>query len=55
MWPTPTDPDGHRFWFEEHYSQTVDARLKANIEASRFDDRIDRAIADHKAGRTEPL
>jgi hypothetical protein len=42
-------------WFEERYSQAVDARLKADIEAGRFDDRIDRAIADHKAGRTEPL
>ncbi len=42
-------------WFEERYSQTVDARLKADIEAGRFDERISRAIADHKAGRTEPL
>ena len=42
-------------WFEERYSQTVDARLKADIEGGRFDERISRAIADHKAGRTEPL
>lgn len=42
-------------WFEQRYSQAVDARLTADIEAGRFDDRIDRAIADHKAGRTEPL
>jgi hypothetical protein len=42
-------------WFEERYSQTVDERLKADIEAGRFDERIDRAIVDHKAGRTEPL
>jgi hypothetical protein len=42
-------------WFEERYSQTVDARLKAGVEAGRFDERINRAIADHKAGRTELL
>jgi hypothetical protein len=42
-------------WFDERYTQIVDARLKADIEAGRFDERINRAIADHKAGRTEPL
>ncbi|HEY6345652.1 MAG TPA: hypothetical protein VIY49_29485 [Bryobacteraceae bacterium] len=42
-------------WLDEHYSQPVDARLKADIEAGRFDERISRAVADHKAGRTEPL
>jgi hypothetical protein len=30
-------------------------QLKAAIDAGRFDDRITRALADHKAGRTEPL
>lgn len=42
-------------WFDERYSHSVDARLKAEIEAGRFDERISRALADHKAGRTEPL
>lgn len=42
-------------WFEERYSETVDARLKADIKAGRFDKRINRAIADHKAGITELL
>jgi hypothetical protein len=42
-------------WFEECYSQAVDARLKADIEMGRFDDSIDRAIADHKAGKTQPF
>ena len=42
-------------WLEEHYSQPIDAQLKADIEAGRFDERISRAIVDHKAGRTEPL
>jgi hypothetical protein len=42
-------------WLDEHYSQPVDARLRGDIEAGRFDERISRAIADQKAGRTEPL
>jgi hypothetical protein len=42
-------------WLDERYAQAVDARLKADIDAGRFDDRISRAIADYKAGRTEPL
>jgi hypothetical protein len=42
-------------WFDERYPQEVDARLKADIEAGRFDDRIARAVADDKTGRTQPL
>lgn len=42
-------------WLDENYSQPVDAQLKADIDSGRFDDRISRAIADHKAGRTQPL
>jgi hypothetical protein len=42
-------------WIDEHYPQQVDAQLKAGIEAGYFDERINRAIADHKAGRTRPL
>ena len=42
-------------WLDEHYLHSGDVQLKAAIDAGRFDDRIARAIADHKAGRTEPL
>jgi hypothetical protein len=42
-------------WLDEHYLQPTDIQLKAAINAGRFDERIARAIADHKAGRTEPL
>jgi hypothetical protein len=42
-------------WLDEHYMQSGDIQLKAAIDAGRFDDRIARALADHKAGRTEPL
>jgi hypothetical protein len=42
-------------WLDEHYMQSGDIQLRAAIDAGRFDDRIARALADHKAGRTEPL
>jgi hypothetical protein len=42
-------------WLDEHYIQSGDLQLKAAIDGGRFDDRIARAVADHKAGRTEPL
>jgi hypothetical protein len=42
-------------WLDERYLHAGDAQLKAAIDAGRFDDRITRALADHKAGRTEPL
>jgi hypothetical protein len=42
-------------WLDERYSLPVDAQLKADIEAGRFDDRIARAVADDKTGKTQPL
>jgi hypothetical protein len=33
----------------------VDAQLKADLEAGRMDDRINRALDDYKSGRTQPL
>ena len=40
---------------DEQYLQPSDIQLKAAIDAGRFDERIARAVADHKVGRTEPL
>ena len=42
-------------WFDERYPQQIDAHLKADIEAGRFDDRITRAVSDYNTGRTQPL
>ena len=42
-------------WLDEPYPPSVDVQLKADIEAGRFDDRIARAVADDKAGKTQPL
>jgi hypothetical protein len=42
-------------WLDRHCPQPIDAQLKADLDAGRMDDRINRALADHKAGRTESL
>ena len=42
-------------WLDEHCPQPIDAQLKADLEAGRIDGRINRALADHKAGNTQPL
>jgi hypothetical protein len=52
---TPDQREELYVWLDEHYLRSGDTQLKAAIEAGRFDDRIARALADHKAGRTEPL
>jgi hypothetical protein len=52
---TPDQREELHVWLDEHYLQSGDMQLKAAIDAGRFDDRIARPPADHKAGRTEPL
>ena len=52
---TPDQREQLYVWLDEHYLQSGEMQLKAAIDAGRFDDRIARALADHKAGRTEPL
>jgi DNA-directed RNA polymerase specialized sigma24 family protein len=52
---TPEQREELYLWLDEHYLQPSDIQLKAAIDAGRFDDRIARAVADHNAGRTEPL
>lgn len=52
---TPDQREELYLWLDEHYLHSGDMQLKRAIDAGRFDERIARAIADHKAGRTEPL
>ncbi len=33
----------------------IDAQLKNDLDAGRIDDRIARALGDHRAGNTQPL
>jgi len=52
---TPQELEELYLWLDQHYPQPIDAQLKADLEAGRIDDRINRALADHKAGNTQPL
>ena len=40
-------------WIDQN--SPVDVQLKSDLDAGRFDDRIARALADHRAGNTQPL
>jgi hypothetical protein len=44
-----------RKWFDELLEQRVDKWLEREVEAGRFDELAEEALADHKAGRTRPL
>lgn len=45
-----------RRWLDQYNGpQPVDLQLEADLKAGKIDDRLRRAIADHKAGRTEQL
>ena len=52
---TPQQREELYLWLDQQYPQPIDAQLKADLDAGRIDDRINRALADHKAGRTQPL
>jgi hypothetical protein len=40
-------------WMDQNLP--IDAQLATDLEAGRIDDRIARALADHKAGNSRPL
>jgi hypothetical protein len=52
---TPSELEELYAWLDEYCPQPIDAQLKADLEAGRIDDRINRALADHQAGNTRPL
>ncbi len=52
---TPQQLEELCVWLDQRYRQPIDAQLKADLDAGRIDDRINRAVADHKAGNTQPL
>jgi hypothetical protein len=52
---TPEQMEELYAWLDQHNPQPIDAQLKADLEAGRIDDRINRALADHRAGNTHPL
>lgn len=52
---TPQQLEQLYLWLDQHYPQPIDAQLNTDLEAGRIDDRINRALADHEAGNTQPL
>ena len=52
---TPQQREELYQWLDHHYPQAIDEQLKADLDAGRMDNRINRALADQKAGRTQPL
>jgi hypothetical protein len=53
---SPEECEDLRQWFDQYHSpQPIDLQLETDLEAGKLDERIRRAAADHKAGRTQPL
>jgi hypothetical protein len=52
---TPEQLEELYLWLDEHHPQAIDTQLKADLGAGLIDDRISRALADHKARRTNPI
>ena len=52
---TPSELEELYAWLDGYCPQPIDTQLKADLEAGRIDDRINRALADHKSGNTQPL
>lgn len=52
---TPQELEELYAWLDQHCPQPIDAQLKADLDAGRIDERIHRALADHKAGKTHLL
>jgi len=43
---TPEQREELYLWLDERYLQSSDVQLKAAVEAGRFDERVNRALAD---------
>jgi hypothetical protein len=52
---TPQQMEELYEWLDQRLPQLIDGHLKADLDAGRIDNRINRALADHKAGNTQRL
>ena len=54
---TPLEYAELQQWLEQQNNddQPIDNQLKADLEAGKLDEILNQAIADHNAGRTQPL
>lgn len=51
----PDDLARFRRWFAEYDAAVWDAQIEADARAGRLDALGEKALADHRAGRTRPL
>jgi len=42
-------------WLDQRHPHPIDVQLRADLDAGRIDDRINRAVADYRAGNTQTL
>ena len=40
---------------DQQHTKEIEAQLEIDMKAGRFDDRINRVLADHKSGNTKTL
>jgi hypothetical protein len=52
---TPQEVEELYAWLEQHFPQSIDARLQADLAAGRLDTAIQRALDDEKNGRVRQL
>ena len=52
---TPREVEELYVWLDQRHPQLIDTQLKADLDAGRIDDRIQRAMDDHKNGNTRAL
>jgi hypothetical protein len=52
---TPQQVEELYVWLDQYHPQAIDAQLKADLDAGRIDDRINRALADYRTGNAQPL
>ena len=50
---SPNELDELYTWMDQNCA--IDVQLKTDLDAGRIDDRIARALADHRAGNTHAL
>ena len=50
---SPRELDELYTWMDRN--SPIDVQLKTDLDAGRIDDRIARALADHRAENTQPL
>jgi hypothetical protein len=51
----PADLEKFRDWFDEFSARAWDEQIERDVKAGKLDKLADKALADHKAGRTHEL